>query len=570
MDVKQATMSPVQSKADEPTVAPTVDGLIVRAKALLRELEVFRERLQRLRHEDNVEVGHFRGNIRSELNMLERLRSKPNDEQTTHVARSSNLPFLEHLWSTVKKSRDVIALQKRVYTSSGVQILSQGMRHVNLDGISARVNGSQARDGGTKDGGVVVDAITDGGLTWIKSSLVTNQRLIYDLAKQGWDSGGSEDEDEDGVFPSNDDDDRDVPLLRTVKELTRAAKCFRVRTKSPQVHIVLPRIRTGETPEVDAILEKCRATGAILHSGEDVELAPELQDALRTMALDPMESFSDVLNIDCTILLAIVSEFSHAKVSKQPWFDVALRRQVEIEDNENLLPSLLYPAMSSHKLVCTQEAAKRMREIVETIGTPSEKARTAIIMGEESNKSQAELVRELQEWSAYEVPSDWQLPITVVDRNENACQSHLPPQALEAAASMTEINRSVFLYGWAAGRTTITSNRTVVKQVENALERSAEEIEDDVWPRIWLCPTARSLVGKEKRGAKKQADRGKEAAKGAANGGVWPLPDPLRRESQRRNGLDVLSQREGYEVEDLRPNGYPCEDVLAAKNASLR
>lgn len=542
---------------------PVLDGLIARAVTLLDELQAFRDRLRSLRQEGNVELGHFRGNIQSELNMLQRLYSTPNDAQTNHVARSSNLPFLERVWSTVKNSRDVVALQKRIYTSSSVKLLSQGMRHVGLDGSTAGAGKERL----SKEGGVLIDAITEGGRIWTKISLVTNQRLLFDLAKQGWDSGGSEDEDEGVVFQSNDDDDddRDVPLVKTVKELTHAAKGFRVRTRSPQVYLVLPRIQPGETPEIDAILEECRATGAVLYCGDDLGPTPAIHDALRIMAPDPMESFTEVLNVDCTILLAIVSEFSHAKVSKEAWFHAALRRQVEIEDNENLLPSLLYPAMGDRKLVCTQEAAKRMREIVSTIGTPSEKARTAIIMGDESNKSQATLVHDMQEWSAYEVLPGWRLPIEVVDQNENNCQANLPPQALRVSASMTAINRSVFLYGWASGHTTITSNRTVVKQIEMGLDKTVEQLDDGVWPRIWLCPTARSLVGKEKRGAKKQ-----EAETGKAAVGAWPLPDPLRREAQRRNGLDVLSQREGREVEDRRPNGYPCEEVIAAKNASLR
>ena len=276
------------------------------------------------------------------------------------------------------------------------------------------------------------------------------------------------------------------------------------------------------------------------------------------MAPDPISSFSETLNIDCTILLALVSEFSHAKVSKEPWFHTALQRQVEIEDNENLLPSLLYPALGSHKLVCTYEAANRMREIVDTIGTPSEKARTAIMMGDDTSKTQEQLVQEVQQWSAYTVPAEWQLPIPIVDQNANDCQSNLSQQAQSAGESMTAINRSVFLYGWATGRTTITSNRSVVKQIENDLEKF-ENLDDSVWPSIWLCPTARSLVGKEKRGEKKEAKSDTKR-----------LPDPLRREHQRRNGLDILSIREGREVEDLRPNGYPCEDVIAAKLASER
>ncbi|KAK5118940.1 hypothetical protein LTR62_000151 [Meristemomyces frigidus] len=578
-------------KADEEPSekpGPSVIDLVQRAQVLLAELQVFRDRLRHLRQEGNVELSHFRGTVQSELAMLERLLEKPNDTATTHVARSSNLPFLETLWRTVKPSRNLVSLQKRIYTVPGTKQQSQGLRHV-------RCNGQVTKGKGAKDGAVVVDAITDGGRTWTKVSLITNSRLLFDLAKQGWDSGGSDfDDDEEGQPPSYqvDDLDRDVPLVKTAKELCYAATCFRVRSKRPTVHMVLPRVRYGETSEVDSILDACKAAGVTLHCGTINSVpnpAPSIEDAVQNMAPDPLDSFSNILNIDCTILLALVSEFSHAKVSKQPWFHTALRRQVEIEDNENLLPSLLYPAMGNHELVSTREAVDRMRDIVSTIGTPSEKARTAILLGDDTTLDRAGLTAEMQAWSAYPVPNDWQLPILTIDAhpasnrnsNSNSNDSRLPPQAEVIAANLTTINRSVFLSGWAAGRTTITSNRTVVKQIETELEALSEgELDEEKWPRIWLCPTARSLVGKEKRGVagRKAELEGKEEGDGKAKGSgkvkgkgkAWPMPDPLRREQQRRNGLDVLGLRAGHEVEDLRPNGYPCEEVLAAKAASLR
>lgn len=339
----------------------------------------------------------------------------------------------------------------------------------------------------------------------------------------------------------------------TAMDQNRALIHIRFRRK-PEVRLILPRIQYGELKEVDAVLDQCKSAGVTLFCGESVVESPTIENAVNVMAPNPMDAFSSTLNIDCTILLALVSEFSHARVSKEPWFHKSLERQVEIEDNENLLPSLLYPALADRRLVCTQEAAKRMREIVSTIGTPSEKARTAIMMGDDSRKTHAELVEQMQQWSAYPVPLSWQLPIHIVDQNDKNCQETLHPVALQIIKNMTSINGSVFGYGWASGNTTVTSNRVVVKQIENDLERR-ENLAPSIFPSLWLCPTARSLVGKEKRGAKKDVQR---------------LPDPLRREQQRRNGLDVLSSREGREVQDMRPHGYPCEDVLAAKEAASR
>lgn len=208
---------------------------------------------------------------------------------------------------------------------------------------------------------------------------------------------------------------------------------------------------------------------------------------------NPFASFTSTLNIDCTILLALVSDFSHCSVSAEPWFHRALKRQLEIEDEENLLPNLLYPALADRKLVCTDEAARRMREIVDTIGTIGEKQRTKLFMGDTA-LSASDLRKELESLSRFEVPASLLLPIVTQVPEETP--TTLPPSAKAVKDQLTSINKSVFLHGWTGGITTVTSNRTVVKQIENILAKEASDEKE--WPLIWLCPTARSLVGKEK------------------------------------------------------------------------
>jgi hypothetical protein len=208
---------------------------------------------------------------------------------------------------------------------------------------------------------------------------------------------------------------------------------------------------------------------------------------------DPFATFTSTLNIDCTILLALVSDFSHCSVTTEPWFHRALKRQVEIEDEENLLPNLLYPALADRNLICTDEAARRMREIVDTIGTAGEKERTRLFMGD-TEMTVEELRKELEKQSRFQVPESLRLPITTQVPEEEA--TTLPASADAVKQQLTSINQSVFLHGWAKGVTTVTSNRTVVKQIENILAKEASDEKE--WPLIWLCPTARSLVGKEK------------------------------------------------------------------------
>ncbi|KAK6432858.1 hypothetical protein LTR95_010970 [Oleoguttula sp. CCFEE 5521] len=535
-------------EAAEANMSTALSDLTRRADALLADLAAFKDYLKTVKQESSVEMAHFRGTVQSELSMLGRLATQPDSEAARHVARSSNLPFLETVWNVAKASKDMVALQKRIYFDPSAT------KGYDANSGQATINGRPKR---SRHNSTIVDVIANGGRSWTKVSLVTNNRIVFDLAKQGWCSGGSDSEDEE-FNPPDQDDDHDIPLVKVARELATAAKTLRIRTQHPAVTLILPRLEPDGRPEIEAIVKECRSLGVRIIHGKDVPSHQPVDDVVSSMMSDPFDTFTDEINVDCTLLLALVSEFSHAKVRQEPWFHKALNRQVEIEDNENLLPSLLYPAMRNRRLVSTTEAVERMREIVLTIGTPSERARSAILLGEDPSKSPQQLIDEMQQWSAYEVPSTWLLPIKVVDAGENAIAAGLPEVAHQVLHGQTSINKSVFLYGWSHGITTITSNRTVVKEIENRLNKY-EDLDDATWPRIWLCPTARSLVGKEKRGAKK--DGGK---------GAWPLPDSLRREQQRRHGLDVLSVREGHEVADLCPNGYDYADVIAAKLESER
>jgi len=130
---------------------------------------------------------------------------------------------------------------------------------------------------------------------------------------------------------------------------------------------------------------------------------------------------------------------------------------------------------------------------VDTIGTAGEKERTKLFMGD-TGFSAAELREELEKQSRFSIPSSLRLPIVTQVPEEQP--NTLPPSAEAVKAQLTSINQSVFLHGWAKGVTTVTSNRTVVKQMENILAKEASDEKE--WPLIWLCPTARSLVGKEK------------------------------------------------------------------------
>ncbi|KAI4728474.1 hypothetical protein E4T49_03772 [Aureobasidium sp. EXF-10728] len=469
-------MTEVHTNGHSPAPA-TASDLLSRCQSLLSELETFKEYLKSRKQDHQVEIAHFRNTVKSELRTLQRLASASSDDQDTnqHTVNSSNLPFLESVWRVVKNNNGLQAMQKRFYWQQKGQ-----------------------KRGQKKQNSALVDVVAGDGLEWFKVSLLTNNRLLFDKAKLGWEDASSSDdeEDEEGqqdkVAPPEDNED-DVPLVKMTKDLVRAAKEVRIRTRSPRITLVLPKLKEGEVAEIDKILNQLRDLGVRLLSSSSAYPSVPFESVMPHLLTDPFATFTPSLNIDCTILLALVSDFSHCSVTTEPWFHRALKRQVEIEDEENLLPNLLYPALANRQLLCTDEAARRMREIVDTIGTAGEKQRTKLFMGD-TELSSAQVREELEKQSRFEVPESLKLPIVTQVPDEEP--TTLPLSAKAVKEQLTSINQSVFLHGWARGITTVTSNRTVVKQIENILAKEASDEKE--WPLIWLCPTARSLVGKEK------------------------------------------------------------------------
>ncbi|MCJ1403716.1 hypothetical protein MMC11_006939 [Xylographa trunciseda] len=506
----------INEEANIPIPAINADALLTKCHELLDELEKFQAFLLQEKKEHTVQLRQFRNSVVSELKSLEKLaQADPNAERTIHTLRSSNLPFYNAVWTAAKSCRGLVLFNKRFYwdTPAG--------RPVN--------GGPKPR----RKRSALVDIVAEDGELWIKVSTITESRLLFEKAKAGWEEldsdSDTEGEQQDGRrivaegadpvlannedYGSDDEDDDRVELLKIAEDLHRAAKKVHIRYRHPRILFILPKITEGHNSAVDTILAEIRATGATVQSaavplpsdtstnGTSVDHDNEASAALTTnfsrLLVDPLAYLTSTLNIDCTILLALVSDLSHSTLDPSPTLHRAIRRQIDLEASEKLLPSSLYPAMAGRDLICTSLAAKRMREIVEQIGTPSERLRTELLLGEGETgvgKTPAQLRADFAKASEYAVPEDWRLPIRVEDGVYDL--SALPPVAKRVKEELTEINRSVFFYGWTRGWTTVSSNRTVAKLIEGVVESKGEE--GDVGPIVWLCATARSLVGKEK------------------------------------------------------------------------
>ncbi|KAI4258615.1 MAG: hypothetical protein LQ352_001150 [Teloschistes flavicans] len=500
------TRRPSEPSADANSIGAVdiAKDLVKRCHELLNELKAFHTYIKECRREHTVEVKPFLNTVTAELRSLEKLRAAdPESEKVLHTLRSSNLPFYAAVWDAAKTTSSLVAFTKRFY----------------WDTPPTR---STKRDQVRKQHCALVDVIAQDGKQWIKVSTITETRLLFELAKAGWEGAGSsasDSDDEDGILvnglahtgindetvpngrrnSSQDDrnDDR-VEIVRQAFDLQKASLAHKVHYRHPTVHFILPKISQTPSQEIARILDTIRSTGASIHLGAPTP-SSNIATIFQQLAPDHFSDLTPTLNIDCTILLALVSDLSHDATRPEPWFHRAIARQIELEKREQLLPSTLWPAMTGRILVCTQEAARRMREIVEGIGTGDEKRRTELLLSDSDVSVSEGVIRrkEFQDLSTYVVPSEWRIPIQVVpfDPADPGTMQKLPPVAETLEGSLSLINQSVFFHGWITGYTTLSSNRTVAKQIEEIVEAEEGEVEG---PKVWVCGTARSLVGREK------------------------------------------------------------------------
>lgn len=504
---------------------------------LLFELDELQSLLKRhLRNPQLVEVRQFRSNVHSELKMLQKLEQRMQtsireraegdtedggsdlEKRLLHAMRSSNLPFYQAVWNIAKGSCEgLVALGKRFYWDSEMRIsaVREGGDGKKKGGGSG---GSEKQPNKDKRKSVFVDVIASDGEEWVKVSTISESRLLFEMAKKGWERESedefSSDEGDDRPIKrtvlrnfdgedEDEDDEDELELIKLARDLRKAADAKRIKYKHPRLRVVLPKIEEGNVPEIDDILKEMRSYDIRV---ECQDTLPDASNADLTRLLpQPFKNFTPTLNVDCTLLLALVSDLSHVKdIPPSPSYHRAILRQIEVEKEQPLLSTELWPAMDEHKLVCTNEAATRMVEIVNTIGTETERSRMRIMMGYApyEHSERLSLIEKFRDLSDYQVHSGWNIPIKVVDPQPAIAsarqQGKLPAVADEVDKDLSDINHSVFMYGWATGMTTISSNRTIDKQIQATIEKHRQGDNNLQGPAVWICETARSLVGKDK------------------------------------------------------------------------
>lgn len=475
---------------DTSDLQATTAGLIDRCKTLYDEVETYVaaviEKRKQTRAQHPVEYRNLRNDFKNELAFLRKIAVADMDEEKArHFIVSSNLLYYEALWSAAKSSSGLQAFRKYFYWDKKGKNTTKGK-------------------GGASKGktNALADIVAEEGSQWLRVSTLSEKRLLFDLAKLGWMNDSDSDDDmPDGRPSDGDDDDEDqVDIVRSARELARAAKANPIRGRPPKVHIILTRIVAGKTKEVDNILSKIRATGATVHCSNDIPPTPPLEDVLPMLLIDRSRALSETLNIDCTILLALVSDISHKPCQILDWYPGEVRAQIQEEAEENLLPTHLYPALSSHSMVTTEEAAEQMNLIVQTLATDAEKIRADLLLaqGDYANTPPEELLRVWTAQSDHPTPPGFNLPIRVVPSNIDSLIDKLPTVATRLSIELGALNRAIFLYGWGERLTTLSANRGRARQIDTVINEVGLA-EDEEGPHIWLCGESRSLIAKHGR-----------------------------------------------------------------------
>ncbi|KAL9096829.1 MAG: hypothetical protein Q9165_000793 [Trypethelium subeluteriae] len=402
----------------------------------------------------------------------------------------TNLPYLETVWLAAKRCKGLVGFSRRVYW-----ILPPKGRYKETAGPYKEAYTSKEKIANS----VLIDVIAEDGTKWIKVSTITPKKLMYEMAERGL---GTEDllemQNENMNFlDAGEDEDDKLSIIRVAEDLMKAAHATRVNYKHPRVQLVLPRL-ASDSREIDVVLKRIREMGIEVDCGTEIQNIP-LSTSLETGLLQKQARSSETLNIDCTVLLALVSDISHTKCLNEPWFNQETQRQVEGEDQQNMLPSLLYPVLQGHSLITTSTAAARMREIVEVVATQSEKERTSILLGDDPKQDFQQRIHEWRGLSCHEVPQALRLPLKIMELvepepNFSPMANAVMEKLIRARSSRVTI--SALMYGWASGQTTLTSNAVAVKALNKAFDEQPAGQEND-GPDIWLCPP-RSLAGKEK------------------------------------------------------------------------
>ncbi|KAG5973556.1 hypothetical protein E4U55_000418 [Claviceps digitariae] len=421
-------------------------------------------------------------------------------------------------WDVLKRCHSLVAVHQAFQGSDRAARREEISKMSNLTSrqkeLTHRVMKQQAK---------VEVHVVAGGAEWIHVWTLQPDRLARQMSDGGWSWGEHRpgdvvDEDEWG----------DMPLARQMRRLVAATRINRHEYRIPRLRVVMPNIG-DDNVDINVLLEQFTRLDPCVHviveqrNGRFLQTPPpSVEEAIQNLLGGELDGLTETLNLDHSILVDLISDITHLRLHPQPWQADTTRAQIEEEAHHGgLMTKMLYPLLQGRKLVCTREAAQHFHNLLRTVGTPSEKERGELLvplLGQETSSSsssssspsyQGNMSREairarFQQLSTHDLPPSVQIPITVTTDcwTKEAIQRDfaalsLPDVALEVLAhcGFQSAKLSVFMYGWASGHVTLSSNKEIKAQFKTLLETHRRR-EDDYGPSIWRVDVTRNLLAK--------------------------------------------------------------------------
>ncbi|KAF3766171.1 hypothetical protein M406DRAFT_106124 [Cryphonectria parasitica EP155] len=427
------------------------------------------------------------------------------DNKDRAVIQGCGLAPHQEQWDAIKRARGLLAFRRRFAGKSG-------------------------------ELGPTIDAVVENGTEWLKISTVTEKKLIYQMAQEGWHPDDSSDDDESD---DSDDENSGISIVKTTKQLVEAARMHRCNTRIPTIRLVLPNLTLRRVHAVDKILERTRSLGLSKKQEGDVEVIVDCADGAFLQrpipSLDQVftgffcdtnqDRLTSTVNLELTIILSLVSDIAHAEAEPKEWYS---RQTLSHIEDENHAPGVrlqnVYAALGDRRLQCTQEVAREVRNVVDDLGTETTKTRALIFFGRRSlrdgfdiprshtiDTSEKEgldreverqrLVEQLRKLSRYPVPDNLQLPIEIVGDDEFNHKNYqalidsgqLPPVAAKVWEKLDRsYNRSCHLWGWLQDITTVSANNLNAKLIDATVDKERTSALE-LGPRLYLTTLAISI-----------------------------------------------------------------------------
>ncbi|ATY58538.1 hypothetical protein A9K55_003060 [Cordyceps militaris] len=418
-------------------------------------------------------------------------------------------------WQALRRCADLVAV-KRTFQGSAPDLRRAAVLERGLQTDHEKVQLHRT----IKEQAKTEVAVVDRGACWIDIRWISADRLARQMTDSGWSWG----EYERGDIVSCDEWE-DMPFVRQVRRVVAAARLNRHEYRIPAVRLVLPNLARGAHPDIDVLLDQLPR----LDPGVDLVLEdassdfcmrrpPPLADTIRDLVGTGslQVPLTDTLNLEHTVLVDLISDLTHLRLTPQPWQSRTTRAQIEEENAhpDGVMAPILYPLLRGRRLVCTHEAAEHFHEMLTTVGTATERARGRLLVpyyAEELRAaySPAILRERFDALSERPLPADLQFPVEVladdgrwdVDRVRSLVEDDgsgvLPPVALEIARRdlLKSSKLSTYMYGWRAGVVTVTSNKEVRAHMRTWVE-AGRCSDDERGPMLYCVDVTRNLLAK--------------------------------------------------------------------------